>query len=126
MRWVTEKMGGVVLIVGYLLMGGVLFTGPSDGILMATATGQGLFFFIILPACSLLIGIAAVLQWPYATVGAVLSGSYLAVVGIALALFVPTIPAVNGLGVVLLGFGTFSIVAVLRSIAAQYVPDQPL
>jgi hypothetical protein len=76
-----------------------------------------------LPACGLLAGTGVLLGWSYAAVGALLSGTYLAIVGIALALLVPTAVVVTGLGVVLLGLATLGIVAGLGPAVSRYVPS---
>jgi hypothetical protein len=125
MSWTVldHRVGGAALITGYLLLAGALFSEPAEGVEVALATPQGFVFFFLLPACGLLAGTGVLLGWSYAAVGALLSGTYLAIVGIALALLVPTAVVVTGLGVVLLGLATLGIVAGLGPAVSRYVPS---
>jgi hypothetical protein len=120
-----NRTGGIALVVGYGLLIAVLFRNPTDGIATATGTVQGFLFFAVLPVSGLAGGVYTALDWPFRTTVAFVTGSYLAVVGIGLALL-PAEDAIvtTVLGVLLLGLAAFALVATVRSAAASLVPGE--
>lgn len=118
-----NRTGGSALVAGYLLLLVALFQDPGDGLATATATVQGLLFFVVLPVAGLAGGVYTALDWPFRTTVAFVTGSYLAVVGIGLALLPAQEPIVTtALGALLLGLAVFALVATVRSTAAKLVP----
>jgi hypothetical protein len=118
MRWASalrfdHRTGGVALIVGYGLLIGVLFRSPAAGLATATASPQGVVFFLLLPILGLVSGAYVFLDPPFRTTVAFVTGSYLAVSGLGIAFLPADYTALFGL--VLLGLGTVAVVATLRS-----------
>jgi len=113
------RTGGIALAVGYALLLGVLFWRAADGLSAATGSPARLVFFLVLPVAGVASGVYVVLAGPLRTTVAFLSGSYLAVVGIAMAL-VSLLSADPEAALTLAGFGLFGLatvglVATLRS-----------
>ncbi|MEF8782535.1 MAG: hypothetical protein V5A39_06220 [Haloarculaceae archaeon] len=110
-----HRTGGIALIVGYGLFIAVLFRNPTAGLAAATASAQGVVFFLLLPITGLVSGAYVFLDTPFRTTVAFLTGSYLAVSGIAIALLPADDTAITALlGLVLVGLGTLALVATLR------------
>lgn len=117
------RTGGVALVVGYGVLGVALLWNASDGLATATGSLQGLLFFVVLPLLGLASGVYTYLDWPYRTPTAFVSGSYLAMVGLTLALLVTTDATTTGAGVVIFGLAVLALVASLRSAVAGFVPE---
>ncbi|MEF8900309.1 MAG: hypothetical protein V5A25_03670, partial [Halovenus sp.] len=63
------------------------------------------------------------LDWPFRTAAAFVSGSYLAMVGLTLALLATTDATTTGAGVAIFGLAVLALVASLRSAVAGFVPE---
>lgn len=124
------RAGGIALAVGYVVLIGVLLWRAADGLSAATGSLGRLLFFVVLPAAGVASGAYVVLEWPLGTAVAFLSGSYLAVVGIAMALLslLSTDPetALTLAGLGLFGLAAFSLVATLRSAVEGLFPAYDL
>lgn len=121
-----NRTGGIALAVGYIVLIGVLLWRAADGLSAATGSPGRLLFFVVLPAAGVASGAYVVLEGPLRTAVAFLSGSYLAVVGIAMALLslLSTDPetALTLAGLGLFGLAAFALVATLRSAVEGLFP----
>jgi hypothetical protein len=119
-----RRLGGRITAVGYLVVLGLLFRDPSRG-LAAAGTAQGRLFFLALPASGLLSGVYAAFDGPFGGVGLFIAGSYLAVVGLALAFaLVPVSLPVSLLGLVLFGCALTAVLASLRALWGYVSEEQ--
>jgi len=118
-----NRTGGVALVVGYGLLGAVLIGNASNGFATATGSFQALLFFVVLPLFGVASGVYTFLDWPFRTPAAFVSGSYLAVVGIALASLGATSATTTGAGLALFGLAVLALVASLRSAVTAFVPE---
>jgi hypothetical protein len=114
MSRLDNRSGGVALVVGYLLFLAVLFRDPASGIETATATAQGVLFFLILPALGLGSGVYAYVDGLYQTAVVFVTASYLAMVAITFALFFASQLA-TAVGVALFALSTVALVGSFRA-----------
>lgn len=117
-----HRAGGLALALGYGLLLVALFRDPVAGLATATDSVQGVVFFVVLPVAGLLSGGYVYRYWPYRTVVAFLTGTYLAVAGLAL-LVLPTATVLTLLGAVLFGLAVLALAAPLTAAAAALFPD---
>lgn len=111
-----RRIGGVALLVGYLLLGGLLYWRPGAGVGAAMASLRGIVYFLVFPVAGLAAGVYVILEGPYNGVFLFLAANYLAVFGLALALGftgLPPLGSVLGMAMVAL-----AIVAIFVSFAA--------
>jgi hypothetical protein len=109
----SDRAAGVTLLVGYTLVIAILYRDPAAGIEQATRGVQAAVYFLVLPVVGIVFGAYAVLEGPHSGAFVFLAGSYLGVLGIALAL-----GGVASAAVALVGVGVFvlSVVAVVTSV----------
>jgi len=119
-----HRSGGVALALGYGLLVVTLFSDPGRGLDAATASVPDLLFSVVLPLVGLLSGGYVYRNLPFRTTVGFLTGSYLAVIAIALipALFVgilfPGLPALA-----MFALAVFGIVATVRSTISALLPE---
>lgn len=124
--YLTDRTGGVALVVGYSLLFGVLVVSASDPVETATEGVQEAVFFILLPLLGIASGVYLLLERPLRTTPAFITASYLSMTGIGITLLESTNPVVTtGIGLILLALGVLTIVAILRSVIARSLPGQP-
>lgn len=98
-----RRTGGIALLVGYLLMVGLLYRQPVDGLAAAMASFRGIVYFVGFPIAGLAAGVYSLVEGPYNAVFLFGAGNYLAVFGLVLALgVIQGPPRVNVLGVVMI------------------------
>lgn len=102
-----HRTGGAALAVGYALLVAALFRDPASGLSTATASPQGVVFFLALPVVGLASGVYAYAGGPYRTALALVTATYLATVGVAVALFLT-----GGAVLVVFGGTLFALAAV--------------
>jgi len=107
-----NRTAGSALVLGYGLLVAVLFRDPGSAIGTATATVQGVVFFLVLPGLGVASGLYAYRDSPYRTGAVFVTASYLAMVGLSLALFVVS-PLVTVAGLCLFALAAVSLVASL-------------
>jgi MFS family permease len=120
-----HRAGGLALLVGYGLLIVALFRDPASGLATAIDSAQGVLFFLVLPLAGLLSGVYVVRKLPYRTAVAFLTGTYLAITGLALVLL-PSALIVTALGSVLFGLGVVALVAPLTAATAALFPQLSL
>jgi len=118
-RRLDNRTGGIALAVGYVVLIGVLFWRAAGGLSAATGSVGRLVFFVLLPVAGVASGVYVAREGPLGTTVAFLSGSYLAVVGLAMALLsllsADPAAALTLAGLGLFGLATVALVATLRS-----------
>ncbi|WP_155119337.1 hypothetical protein [Halomicrobium katesii] len=110
-----NRTGGLALVVGYVILIAALFRDPTNGLATATATVQGIVFFVALPVLGVASGVYAYVDGPLQTLVTLLTGTYLATVGIALTLFLSGGPLLTVVGLVLFGLAAVAILGALMS-----------
>lgn len=118
-----RQTGGGALLLGFVLVFGVLYRDPSHGLDAATAEPAAAVYFLVLPALGLLAGVYASLDAPHGSVPLFVFGSYLGLVGLALAVggalaATPSGLAV-GVGLVVLALAVAALVASVLSVTAS-------
>lgn len=113
--------GPGALLVGYVLVFVVLYRRPASGVAAATASGQSLLYFLVLPGLGLVAGGYAVVGGPYGSVLQFGFGTYLGLFGLALtfgALLSPdSVGIVIAAGVLILGLAVASVVSSVLRVA---------
>lgn|GEM_PF-6350265 len=113
-----HRTGGAALAVGYVLLVVALFRDPASGRATATESIQGVILFLVLPAVGLASGGYGYVGAPLHTGVTLLTATYLAAVGVSLALFLSGDVVLALLGLVLFGLATVAIVGSLLSALA--------
>ncbi len=112
--WLDDRIAGVALLIGYAIVVAVLYRDPAAGIEQATRGLAAAVYFLFFPAGGIATGGYALLGGPYDGVFVFVTGSYLGVLGITLAVGVAFLPvALAGAGMFLL-----SVVAIAASVRA--------
>lgn len=113
-----HRTGGVALAVGYGLLVVALFRDPANGLATATGSAQSVVFFLVLPAVGLASGVYGYVGGPLHTGVTLLTATYLAAVGVSLALFLSGGVVLALLGLALFALATVAIVGALLSALA--------
>lgn len=120
------RTGGVALVVGYLLVLGLVFANPADGLGAITASTGPLVYVVVLPVAGLAVGAYVVYGGPLAGLLLFLAGNYLALFGVTLMLgLVPVPTAVSAVGVVMFAGATVALVVSVKALVdfVRVVPD---
>lgn len=113
-----DRTAGAALLIGYAVVLAILYRDPTAGIRQTTRGVPAIVYFFLLPAGGMVIGGYALFGGSYSGVFVFVAGSYLGVLGIALAL-----GGVTSAFVALAGAGVFllSVVAVVTSVRSFVV-----
>jgi hypothetical protein len=108
-----DRAAGAALLIGHAVVVAILYRDPATGIRQATRGIPAVVYFLLLPAGGMVSGGYALLGGSHSSVFVFVSGSYLGVVGIALAL-----EGVASAPIALAGVGVFvlSVVAIVASV----------
>lgn len=116
LKRLDNQTGGIALALGYTLYALALFRDPANGMETATATMQGILFFVLFPLLGFVSGLYSYHGGPFHVGLAVVTASYLGAVGITLTLLLRNLPlSVTILGICLFGLGTVALVGTLSS-----------
>ncbi len=110
------KVGGAALAVGYALVLAVLYRSPGAGLEAATASGQSVLYFLVLPIAGVGAGVYAYRGGPYRTVPILILGGYLGVGGLGLTLGALLAPETAG---VVLGTGIAGVACAVVALVAS-------
>lgn len=123
------ELGGVSLVLGFLLVLVVLYQDPATDVADLTGGLQPALYFLVLPLLGVIAGVYAHFEGPYSGVPEFVFGSYLGVFGLAITLRSLLSPAPAGLalvvGLVLSALAVVSLVASLVRVAAFFRIELP-
>lgn len=119
------RTGGVALVLGFLVLLAVIVGASRGGTDSVTSSPGAILTFLVPPLLGLGSGVYVYYDGPLRTVVAFLSGTYLAVAGIQLALLRTDAHVLETtLGIAVLALAVLALVSTLRSRIARLVPEE--